>query len=51
MSKKYFGTDGIRGRVGTSPITPGSSKIARVLNFGVAVKAKKLRFGCFVRFI
>ena len=22
MSKKYFGTDGIRGRVGTSPITP-----------------------------
>ena len=22
MGKKYFGTDGIRGRVGTSPITP-----------------------------
>ena len=22
MSKKYFGTDGIRGRVGTGPITP-----------------------------
>ena len=22
MSKKYFGTDGIRGRVGVSPITP-----------------------------
>ena len=22
MSKKYFGTDGIRGRVGTHPITP-----------------------------
>ena len=22
MSKKYFGTDGIRGRVGNSPITP-----------------------------
>ncbi|MBP5088022.1 hypothetical protein HUS91_21250, partial [Pseudomonas chlororaphis] len=22
MSKKYFGTDGIRGRVGVYPITP-----------------------------
>ena len=22
MTKKYFGTDGIRGRVGDSPITP-----------------------------
>ena len=22
MTKKYFGTDGIRGRVGTAPITP-----------------------------
>lgn len=22
MSRKYFGTDGIRGRVGESPITP-----------------------------
>ena len=22
MSKKYFGTDGIRGRVGDAPITP-----------------------------
>jgi len=22
MSKKYFGTDGIRGRVGQSPMTP-----------------------------
>src|SRR5687768_4125658 len=22
MTRKYFGTDGIRGRVGTSPITP-----------------------------
>jgi phosphoglucosamine mutase len=22
MSRKYFGTDGVRGRVGESPITP-----------------------------
>jgi phosphoglucosamine mutase len=22
MSRKYFGTDGVRGRVGQSPITP-----------------------------
>ena len=22
MGRKYFGTDGVRGRVGTSPITP-----------------------------
>lgn len=22
MSRKYFGTDGVRGRVGISPITP-----------------------------
>ena len=22
MTRKYFGTDGIRGRVGTDPITP-----------------------------
>ncbi len=22
MTRKYFGTDGVRGRVGTAPITP-----------------------------
>ena len=29
---------------------PGSSNTASVLNFGVAVKAKKLMFGCRGRF-
>ena len=30
---------------GDAPAGPGSSNSALVLNFGVAVKAKKLRFG------
>ena len=35
---------------GEAPDGPGSSNSALVLNFGVAVKAKKLRFGCRARF-
>ena len=34
---------------GDEPNRPGSSNSALVLNFGVAVKAKKLRFGCRAR--
>ena len=34
---------------GDEPVGPGSSNRALVLNFGVAVKAKKLRFGCRAR--
>jgi len=38
MSKKYFGTDGIRGRVGDAPITPEF-----VMRLGYAIVIKRLK--------